>query len=59
MTNVIIFVNLLNIEANFLLKPKKVTRSKTITYFLYSFIKEIDEIFKIVFQGKTVISRYY
>ena len=51
---VIIFVNFLNFEANFLLKPKKVIRSKTKIYFLNSFIKENVDMFTIISQGKAV-----
>ena len=52
MSKAVDFINLLNIETNFLLKPKKETRSKTIIYIKYSLTTKIVDMFQTVFQGK-------
>ena len=49
---VIQFVNLLNLEQNYWLKPKKVRRSKIIMYLWNSVINLIIEMLRIISQGK-------
>ena len=57
MIKVIIFVNLLNLEENWFLKPKKEKNSKVTIYFLNSFINFIVDMLRIIFQGNFVTSK--
>ena len=51
---VIKFVNFLNLELNFLLKPKKEKKSNMTIYLWNSFIKEIVDMLRIRSQGKLI-----
>ena len=59
MKKVINFVNILNLELNYLLKPKKVNNSKMTMNLWNSVINDIVVVIKTTSQGKAVKFKYF